>query len=383
MPSVFISYSWEKNNKEWVAELATQLEQDGITVVLDQWSIVSGDLLTSFMEKSISENDFVLIICTPSYKEKSNKPAGGVKYEGDIIKGEKLVYGNERKFIPILKEGPWEQAAPSIFLGKYYIDLSNSDNFMSNYRKLKSDILNPNQSHFNIPHTDFSKTAKKNFTSTPSLDLENLVKAAETFINESEYEKAKEKYDRIANEYPSDFRGWWGLVVCMTRNFTLFTINNLSDFRKYFERGYKYADMETRKELESTYDSWLESFYDYKSFSLGSFDSILYGADHGIPPTIPFVNQGFYNASRTKNISFYALKDQLGFNTIDGHYFHFLNGYIALVGISNTNEKTKRFQAVTLTKQIKNNLDDILLKIDNHEENDFNKAVKAIKRFFK
>ena len=52
-----------------------------------------------FMEKSISDSDYVLVICTPKYKEKSDNRKGGVGYEGHIISGELLSTGNERQFI--------------------------------------------------------------------------------------------------------------------------------------------------------------------------------------------------------------------------------------------------------------------------------------------
>jgi hypothetical protein len=41
--------------------------------MLDQWATVPGDRLPHFMEKAIRENSYVLIICTPKYKEKSDK----------------------------------------------------------------------------------------------------------------------------------------------------------------------------------------------------------------------------------------------------------------------------------------------------------------------
>ena len=34
---------------------------------------------------------------------------------------------NHRKFIPILAQGTWKEAAPSWLKGKYYIDFSSPD----------------------------------------------------------------------------------------------------------------------------------------------------------------------------------------------------------------------------------------------------------------
>jgi serine/threonine-protein kinase len=82
-----------------------------------------GDQLPQFMEKSIRENDFVLIICTATYKYKSDNRVGGVGFEGNIITAEAFSYNNQRKFIPILRRDTWRAAAPTWLLGKYYIDL--------------------------------------------------------------------------------------------------------------------------------------------------------------------------------------------------------------------------------------------------------------------
>lgn len=133
--------SWDDDNhKEWVAHLATLLRSDGIEVILDQWHAVPGDQLPEFMEREIRENDYVLIICTPNYKNKSDKRSGGVGYEGDIMTAEVLSKGNHRKFIPILARGLWEDSAPSWLKGKYYIDLSLVPHFERGYQDLITTI---------------------------------------------------------------------------------------------------------------------------------------------------------------------------------------------------------------------------------------------------
>ncbi len=122
-PTVFISYSWDDEpHKAWVRDLATRLRGNGVDVKLDQWETAPGDQLPAFMERAIRDNTHVLIVCTPRYKARSDKREGGVGYEGDIMTGEVLTTGNERKFIPILRRGTWADAAPTWILGKYYID---------------------------------------------------------------------------------------------------------------------------------------------------------------------------------------------------------------------------------------------------------------------
>ncbi|MFZ6008062.1 MAG: toll/interleukin-1 receptor domain-containing protein [Nitrospirota bacterium] len=146
IPKAFISYSWDNDaHKKWVVRLATRLRADGIEVILDQWHAVPGDQLPQFMEREIRENDYILIVCTPTYKQKSDKRTGGVGYEGDIMTAEVFSTGNHRKFIPILAQGTWSDSAPSWLAGKYYIDLSLIDNFEKNYLELLSTIHDKRQ----------------------------------------------------------------------------------------------------------------------------------------------------------------------------------------------------------------------------------------------
>lgn len=85
----FISYAWEGATfKDGVVALAARLRGDGVDVTLDHWHLVPGDQLTNFMEKSVRENDFVIVLCTPKYKKRSDNREGGVGYEGDIMTAE-------------------------------------------------------------------------------------------------------------------------------------------------------------------------------------------------------------------------------------------------------------------------------------------------------
>jgi len=136
-PRAFISYSWDDDtHKDWVRELATRLRQDGVDVMLDQWRLAPGDQLPEFMERSLREHDFVLIICTPRYKQKSEARIGGVGYEGHVMTAELMTARNQRKFIPILRAASWEDASPSWLKGKYYINLFDPDRFEVQYQDL-------------------------------------------------------------------------------------------------------------------------------------------------------------------------------------------------------------------------------------------------------
>jgi hypothetical protein len=142
-PKVFISYAWDTvDSNAWVKKLATDLRNQGIDVHLDQWKLVPGDRMALFMEKSVKENNYVLIICTPKYKYKSENRIGGVGYEGDIMTAEVLQDANPRKFIPIIQTGDMNTAIAGWLAGKFFIDFANSLHYDNNLDSLMRTILN-------------------------------------------------------------------------------------------------------------------------------------------------------------------------------------------------------------------------------------------------
>lgn len=137
MIQVFISYSHEEQaHQDWVLHFAERLRADGFEVITDQSHLQPGDRMPHFMEQAIRDNTYVLMICTPTYKKKSDNREGGVGYEEDIITAELLSKGNNRKFIPILRKGNWESSLPTCLGGKYGIDLRGKPYSIDEYHTL-------------------------------------------------------------------------------------------------------------------------------------------------------------------------------------------------------------------------------------------------------
>jgi WD40 repeat protein len=136
-PKAFISYSWDDDaHKEWVRQLAIRLRKDGVDVTLDRWHAAPGDQIPLFMERAVRENDFVIAVCTPKFKERSDKRGGGVGYEGDIMTAYAFTDKDKKKFIPVLRREKWTEAAPTWLLGRAYIDLSGDPYSESEYGEL-------------------------------------------------------------------------------------------------------------------------------------------------------------------------------------------------------------------------------------------------------
>ena len=51
-PKLFISYSWSNpTHEQWVIELANELTESGVHVILDKWDLKEGHDSVAFMEK--------------------------------------------------------------------------------------------------------------------------------------------------------------------------------------------------------------------------------------------------------------------------------------------------------------------------------------------
>lgn len=141
-PRIFISYSHDSDDhKEWVLSFATMLRQQGVDVVLDQWDLKPGDDLPHFMETQLETADYVLMICTKKYVEKSNAGIGGVGYEKMIMTSSFLSKIDNRKVIPIIRQNGTDER-PTFLKSKLYIDFSNDIDFKDNLEKLLRHLLN-------------------------------------------------------------------------------------------------------------------------------------------------------------------------------------------------------------------------------------------------
>jgi hypothetical protein len=144
-PKVFISYSWTTDDHvEWVAALGERLMNDGIDVVLDQWSLQDGQDLNDFMEQMVKDPEIkrVIIISDAKYTTKANDRTGGVGTETQIISQEVYDSVDQTKFIPILREREADGKAclPVYLKSRKYIDFSNPDNAPEAYDQLLRNI---------------------------------------------------------------------------------------------------------------------------------------------------------------------------------------------------------------------------------------------------
>lgn len=140
-PKLFISYSWSNaEHEQWVIDLASELRESGVDVILDKWDLKEGHDAVAFMEKMVTDPDIkkVAIICDEKYAAKADGRAGGVGTETQIISRE--VYENQaqEKFVAVVcgKDESGKAYLPTYYKSRIYIDLSEADRYADNFERL-------------------------------------------------------------------------------------------------------------------------------------------------------------------------------------------------------------------------------------------------------
>lgn len=143
-PLVFISYSRDSEiHINWVLEFAALLQKvGGIKVIIDQIDYTRKASINTFILKSIYACDYVLIICTPSYKNKAEALTGDTYVGVEAIINLGLFYKNPEKFIPINREKlpDGSSSVPSFLNDFVYYDFTDSQDQQKSFNDLINEI---------------------------------------------------------------------------------------------------------------------------------------------------------------------------------------------------------------------------------------------------
>jgi hypothetical protein len=140
-PKTFISYCWTNpKHEQWVIDLATQLRESGVDVVLDKWDLREGQDAVAFMERMVADATVskVVMILDRMYADKADKRTGGVGTETQIISPEVYNSVEQTKFVGVACElnADGKPFTPAYYKSRIYIDLSSEDIYASNFEQL-------------------------------------------------------------------------------------------------------------------------------------------------------------------------------------------------------------------------------------------------------
>ena len=102
------------------------------------------------MEVEVERADFIVVICTPDYAQKSMARAGGVGYEQQIVSGQLITGFPRTRFIPVLRKGDDRgdnRAIPTHFLGTRFIDFRDDAAYESSLEELLRAVFEAPEHH--------------------------------------------------------------------------------------------------------------------------------------------------------------------------------------------------------------------------------------------
>lgn len=140
---VFICYSWweGEGHKEWVERLSKDLrEKYHISTLLDSYQL-PGESIPVFIEQGIKRSGNVLIIGTPSYRERTQNNIGWAGEEFSLIAKEIASNPKTDKFIPVLRKGPFKEAFPDIIKEGTELNFENDDRYEDSLSNLANRLI--------------------------------------------------------------------------------------------------------------------------------------------------------------------------------------------------------------------------------------------------
>jgi tetratricopeptide (TPR) repeat protein len=144
----FISYSHDSaEHKDRVWNLCERLRSDGIDCRIDQHEFSPPEGWPRWCRNQVQESQFVLVVCTETYKRRyeGKAPAGegkGAKWEGFIITLELYeAEGRDTKFIPVVFSSQDAQHIPLELRGATRYDLSTPEAYDNLFRHLTKQPL--------------------------------------------------------------------------------------------------------------------------------------------------------------------------------------------------------------------------------------------------
>lgn len=147
-PKVFISYSHDSPaHADRVRELSDRLREAGIDCNLDQYEASPPEGWPLWMEKQLNDADFVLVICTETYRRRATgeEKQGiglGVRWESHLTNQQLYNEGaNNTRFIPVLLESGEYKHIPKPLQGSTFYRAHTEEGYEELYRRLTSQPL--------------------------------------------------------------------------------------------------------------------------------------------------------------------------------------------------------------------------------------------------
>lgn len=149
-PRVFVSYSHDsREHMDRVLALCDWLRREGIEAELDQYEPVPPEGWPLWTARKVEGADFVLIVCTETYRRRfdGREEAGkglGIRWEGAVVVQALYDAGaRNSKFLPVLFDPADEAHIPLVLRGTTRFLVSDEEGYDQLYRYLTSQPVAP------------------------------------------------------------------------------------------------------------------------------------------------------------------------------------------------------------------------------------------------
>lgn len=95
------------------------------------------------------------------------------------------------------------------------------------------------------------------------MEKERLLQNAQTNENFKEYDKALEIYAQVSEDYPDDYRGWFGMASMKTHKFKILDISDreFTQISSYIDKSMICAPDAQKSSIKSTWDQYLANHF--------------------------------------------------------------------------------------------------------------------------
>lgn len=90
---------------------------------------------------------------------------------------------------------------------------------------------------------------------------EKLVKNGNVYLKLDNFTAAQDVFERLTKNYPDEYMGWWGMVLCRTKNLTIVPEES-KPLTTWFKYAKQLADDKTASEIEEKYVSYCRKIAD-------------------------------------------------------------------------------------------------------------------------
>lgn len=97
--------------------------------------------------------------------------------------------------------------------------------------------------------------------------MDSKLIVAEGFLESKDFEKAMNTYKDITENYSEDYRGWWGLVVASTENFTKYNLSKdaLTEIKENAKLALALASDDEKAMINASWNEYKNGFKTNKS----------------------------------------------------------------------------------------------------------------------